>query len=123
MDVGRWMLVAELKNFLTFRVENLPDYRRVALQTFRIAIGFLSYFKTFGVALLPRYPSFCNSCWLFVADGLKLLFLTLIRLRLHQALFEAILCQIMFVGCWVSRLIRLQQTKLQFIFLFTFIKV
>ena len=48
---------AELKKVLTFRVANLPDYRRVALQTFRIACG-LSFFKTFRVALLPRYPGF-----------------------------------------------------------------
>ena len=38
-------------------------YRRVALQTFRIAIGLLSFFKTFRVALLPRYPGFCDSGW------------------------------------------------------------
>ena len=52
---------SELQKVLTFRVANLPDQRRVALQTFRIAIGLLSYFKTFRVALLPRYPGVCDS--------------------------------------------------------------
>ena len=62
---------SELKKVLTFRVATLPDYRRVALQTFRIAIGLLSYFKTFRVALLPRYPGFCDSgLWLKYVLGL-----------------------------------------------------
>ena len=55
------ILTAELQKVLTFRIANLPDYRRVALQTFRIANGLLSFFKTFRVALLPRYPGFCDS--------------------------------------------------------------
>ena len=60
LSTGQGVLT-ELKKVLTFRVATLPDYRRVALQTFRIAIGLLSYFKTFRVALLPRYPGFCDS--------------------------------------------------------------
>ena len=52
---------AELKKVLTFRIANLPDYIRKASQTFRITIGLLSFFKTFRVALLPRYPCFCDS--------------------------------------------------------------
>ena len=35
-----------LEKVLTFRLANLPDYRRVALQTFKIAIELLSFFKT-----------------------------------------------------------------------------
>ena len=31
-----------MENVLTFRVANHPDYRRVALQTFRITIGLFS---------------------------------------------------------------------------------
>ena len=50
----------ELEKVLTFRVANLPDYRRVALQTFRIAIWLLSYFTTFRVALLPHFLGFCD---------------------------------------------------------------
>ena len=44
-----------VEKVLTFRVATLPDYRRVTLQTFRIAIGL------FRVALLPLYPGFCDS--------------------------------------------------------------
>ena len=61
----------ELKKVLTYRVATLPDYRRVALQTFRIAVGLLSYFKTFQVALLPRYPGFCDSEALKTFKSLK----------------------------------------------------
>ena len=50
-----------MEKVLTFRITNLPDYRRVALQTFRITIGLLSFFKTFRVALLPGYPGFSDS--------------------------------------------------------------
>ena len=49
------MVYPELKKVLIFRVANFPDYRRLALQTFQIAIGLLSYFQTFRVALLPRW--------------------------------------------------------------------
>ena len=48
--------MAELEKVLTFRIANLPDYIRNALQTFRISIGLLSSFKTFRVAMLPCYP-------------------------------------------------------------------
>ena len=51
----------ELQKVLTFRIANVPDYRRVALQTFRIAIGLSSFFKTFWVALSPCYPGVFDS--------------------------------------------------------------
>ena len=58
---GGLIQLAELKIVLTFWVANLSDHRKVALQIFRMASGLLSYFKTFRVALLPRYPGFCDS--------------------------------------------------------------
>ena len=53
--------VQELKKVLTFRIANFPGDIRKASETFRISIGLSSFFKTLRVALLPRYPCFCNS--------------------------------------------------------------
>ena len=50
-----------VEKVLTFWIENLPDDIRKASQTFRISIGLSSFFKTFRVALLPRYSGFCDS--------------------------------------------------------------
>ena len=52
---------SELQKVITFRIANLPDDIRKASQTFRIAIGLLNFYKTFRVALLPRFPCFCDS--------------------------------------------------------------
>ena len=61
---------SELQKVLTFRIANLTDDIRKASQTFRIAIGLLSFFKTFRVALLPRYTGFYKwkglKNWIFV---------------------------------------------------------
>ena len=52
---------SELEKVLTFQVASILDYRRVALESFRIAIELLSFFKTFGVALLTLYSGFSDS--------------------------------------------------------------
>ena len=61
--MDRWTggRVAELEKVLAFRVANLPDYKRVALETFQITSGLLSFFKTFWVAMLACYPGFSDS--------------------------------------------------------------
>ena len=53
-----YIMQPELEIVLTFQVANLSDYIRAALQSFRIAIGLLSFWKTFWVALLPFYQGF-----------------------------------------------------------------
>ena len=56
--VGQSFRVTDIERVLTFRIANLPDYVRKALQTFRI-------FTTLLVALLLCYPGFFDSGEMF----------------------------------------------------------